>query len=115
MSTPSATFAGEIDSAIEYHSSGLRVFVRGETPADLPEQPPVAWPLEQALASFGAPVDPYGGVPTRCGIVSGEDFDLLADALVGANALTPWTDDGRAYLLTIRTLLPDAATCDTAI
>jgi hypothetical protein len=115
VSAPSGTFAGEIHPAIEYDASGLRVFVRDEVPADLPEQPPVAWPLEQALASFGAPVDLDGGAPIRCGIVSGEDLDLLTDALVGANALTPWTDDGRAYSLIIRPLLPDDLTCDTTI
>lgn len=63
-----------------------------------------AWPLTGNLAAFGRPVGGGG----RCGIVSGEDADLLRPALEAANQLTHWVsedDPDRAYGLAVQPLV----------
>jgi hypothetical protein len=75
-------------------------------------QRPIAWPLSTPLATFGKALpDLFQG--QRCGVVDGADMDLLMPLLQDANALTPWTDDGVAYGLLVRPLLPGEAGCQT--
>jgi hypothetical protein len=63
----------------------------GPAPAPQPGLggPPVDWPLDVPLASFGRPVaNRY-----RCGLVTGADAARLAPALQAANQLTQWAQD----------------------
>jgi hypothetical protein len=84
-------------------------------PAPAPEAgiaPSIAdWPLDTALATFGAPIGPSG---YRCGTVDGADADALRPALAGANQLTQWTQDpatSAAFGLQIRPLVPGEDVC----
>ena len=67
------------------------------------------WPLDTPLSSFG---EPLGNDPkTRCGVVSGAEFDELYAAAQSANQLTPWVSEGTRYGLILRPLLPDEHAC----
>ena len=66
------------------------------------------WPLSAGLANFGDPIPPGG---TRCGVVEGEDWDIVRESAAAANQLTPWTDAGDRYSILFRPLLPDERGC----
>lgn len=76
---------------------------------ELPQEP-VDWPLETALAAFGAR-EPGGLEDARCGVVSGADLDALWPLMRGANDLTPWSSGKAEYRLVLRPLLPDEHGC----
>jgi hypothetical protein len=109
LTDPSETWGGAAGvRETSYDPPGFRVFVVPGAPADqsLP-QAPVAWPLTP-LASFGQAVTPDRGIDgLRAADVTGTDADLLRPVLRSANALTPFTSDGRTYTLYVRPLLPD--------
>ena len=93
-----------------YEPTEMRVYVqpyRGE--AELP-QDAIAWPLDVPLEGFG---EPAANAPTdtRCGVVSGPEFESLFAAAQNANQLTPWTSGGTEYGLIFRPLLPDERAC----
>jgi hypothetical protein len=77
-------------------------------------QQPIVWPLDDALATFG------DALPTlmeeqRCGVVEAADLETLWPLFGQANALTPWTDDGAAFGIAVRPLLPAETGCPTDI
>jgi hypothetical protein len=77
-------------------------------------QQPIAWPLDDALATFG------DALPTlmegqRCGVVEATDLETLWPLFGQANALTPWTDDDAAFGIAVRPLLPAETGCQTDI
>ena len=68
-------------------------------------QEPIAWPLSEPLATFGETM-PALIMGERCGVVTGDDVDVLLPLFQEANTLTPWTDDGAAFGIAVRPLLP---------
>jgi hypothetical protein len=77
-------------------------------------QEPIAWPLDDALATFG------DALPTlmegqRCGVVGAADLETLLPLLGQANALTPWADGDVAFGIAVRPLLPAETGCPTDI
>ncbi len=73
--------------------------------------PPADWPLDQPLATFGAPV---ANGTARCGTASGADAETLRPALEAANPLTPWVQDpdtNATYGLTVRPMVPGEDVC----
>jgi hypothetical protein len=102
--------AGAVGAEEPYDPTEMRVYVqpyRGE--AELP-QGAIAWPLDVPLVGFG---EPAANAPTdtRCGVVTGSEFETLFSAARDANQLTPWTSGGTEYGLIFRPLLPDEHTC----
>jgi len=102
--------ADSVGAEEPYDPSEMRVYVqpyRGE--AELP-QGAIEWPLDVPLDGFG---EPAANAPTdtRCGLVSGSEFETLFAAAHNANQLTPWTSGGTEYGLIFRPLLPDEHTC----
>jgi hypothetical protein len=89
----------------------LRLFVRPGAPvAEDPslQQPPAEWPLSQPLSEFGGPAKQP---ELRCGVVAGDDLELLLPRVMQASQLTPWTSEGITYTLLFRPLLPDESGC----
>jgi hypothetical protein len=102
--------AGAVGAEEPYDPTEMRVYVqpyRGD--AELPQNA-IAWPLDVPLDGFG---EPPANAPTdtRCGVVSGSEFETLFAAAKNANQLTPWTSGGTEYGLIFRPLLPDERTC----
>jgi hypothetical protein len=102
--------AGAVGAEEPYDPTEMRVYVlpyRGD--AQLPQNA-IAWPLDVPLDGFG---EPAANAPTdtRCGVVSGSEFETLFAAAKNANQLTPWTSGGTDYGLIFRPLLPDEHTC----
>ena len=102
--------AGAVGAEEPYDPTEMRVYVlpyRGD--AELPQNA-IAWPLDVPLDGFG---EPAANAPTdtRCGVVTGSEFETLFAAAQDANQLTPWTSGGTEYGLIFRPLLPDEHTC----
>jgi hypothetical protein len=101
---------GSVGAERPYDPTELRVYVqpyRGDP--ELP-QDAVEWPLDVPLDAFGEPALD-APTDTRCGVVSGAEFEALFAAAQGANQLTPWTSGGTEYSLILRPLLPDEHAC----
>ena len=98
-----------------YAAASMQLLVSPGAPDDGQglAQKPVAWPLSTPLASFGATL-PTLMEGQRCGTVTGDDLDALMPLFANANALTPWTDAGASFGITLRPLLPDEAGCPIA-
>ena len=73
---------------------------------DIPAQPDKAWP-GPTLPGDPVPQNPGLG----CVTVTGEDVAAVLAAAATANALTPWTSDGRRWFVHFRPLLPEENTC----
>lgn len=99
---------GSLGSEGEYEASAARVYVGDHRAVDDLKQDPMPWPLSAGLANFGDPIPPGG---TRCGVVEGEDWDIVRESAAAANQLTPWTDAGDRYSILFRPLLPDERGC----
>jgi hypothetical protein len=99
---PADDFAG--DQTI-YEAPAARVYVGDyQDGGDLP-QPPITWPLDAPLSSFGTSDSTYG---YGCAVVEGTEWtDTVAPLAEGANQLSPWRSDGSRYALVFRQLLPD--------
>ena len=68
----------------------------------------VDWPLTIDLATFG---EPYWNDDYRCGVVTGEDLEMLMPLLQSANQLTLWHSGDLDYTLYARPMLPDETGC----
>jgi hypothetical protein len=44
--------------------------------------------------------------------VAGDDIATVLDPAKTANVVTPWTSDGRKWLVDFRPLLPEETSCD---
>jgi hypothetical protein len=100
---------GSVGADEAYQPTEMRVYVLPyRKDPDLPQQA-MDWPLDTPLSAFGEPLanDPQ----TRCGVVSGGDFDQVYAAARSANQLTPWMSQETDYRLILRPLLPDEHTC----
>jgi hypothetical protein len=106
--------AGSFDEPQPWDPTGLRLFVtQGDPSTGGPTQQPIAWPLDQPLATFGDQFGAKGqpGSGARCGTVQGADLDTLLPAVQHATQITPWTDGGSTYGISFRPLLPDESGC----
>jgi len=97
--------AGSISEPTPYVGDAAILLVGPYRPDDQLPQEPIPWPIEGSLASAGTPV-PYDD-STRCLVVVGDDWRSVHELALGANQLTPWTDDGKRFGLLFRPLLPD--------
>jgi hypothetical protein len=99
---------GSLGPEADYEASGSRLVLTDVRRDEELPQSEVAWPLDEPLANFGAPAGVAG---YRCGVVEGEDWSTVHAEATGANQLTPWVDDGAAYSILFRPLLPDERGC----
>ncbi len=100
---------GSIGPEEPYDPAEMRIFVSEPVQPEAGlEQTPVAWPLAQPLAEFGAPVLPEG---FKCGTVAGDDLAKVLDLAKNANQQTPWESEGVKYGLSLRPLLSDESGC----
>lgn len=100
---------GSVGEGTPFDPTGMRVYVlpyQGD-----PELPQKAmdWPLDTPLSAFGEPL--ADGPETRCGVITGDEFEQVYAAAQSANQLTPWLSGGTKYRLILRPLLPDEHTC----
>lgn len=102
--------AGSVSDEGSYRPEALRVFVASYRPDQTLTEPPMAWPLDPGLASFGEAVR-NGPEDMRCGVVSGSEAQTLLAQAEKANQLTPWTSEGARFGLLFRPLLPDESGC----
>jgi hypothetical protein len=73
---------------------------------NVPAQPEWAWPGPTL------PGGPTGTIPSLgCLTVTGDDLATMLDAAKSSNQRTPWTADGRAWLVDFRPLLPKETSC----
>jgi hypothetical protein len=103
---------GSVGDDQEAPVEGLRVFSRELTPRDVDadlKQQVKDWPLDEALDTFGAPVEGQQGL--RCGVVQGNDLSRLLPEVRESNELTPWRSGDTKYRLIVRPLLPDESGC----
>jgi hypothetical protein len=97
---------------VAYDYDRLRVLVTPATAADMPDPSLVTvvdWPLQDPLATVGAPAPVE--TPSRCAVITGADLDALQPALEQANELTLWQSDGQTYSVKPHPLLPDEEAC----
>jgi len=108
-----ALLGGEMGTWSPYEADSVQLLVSAGAPDNQGlAQRPIAWPLSTPLATFGKALpDLFQG--QRCGVVEGADVGTLMPLLQDANALTPLTEDGVAYGLLVRPLLPGEAGCQT--
>ena len=99
---------GSLGPEGDYEASGSRLILTDLRRDEAVPQPEIAWPLDEPLAGFGAPAGVAG---YRCGVVEGEDWSAVHAEASHANELTPWIDDGTAYSILFRPLLPDESGC----
>ena len=101
---------GSLGPEEPYTPEGLMVFAMPYAGAPDPnlEQPDKPWPLDTPLSEFGEPMD---APKTRCGVVTGDDFDALWSAAEQANQLTPWTSENETYSIYFRPKLPNEREC----
>ena len=116
LSSLEGLLAGEIGPWSAFEAESVQLLVTAGAPQD-PEglaQDPIAWPLDTPLAGFGETRhELIQG--ERCGVVTGEDLAALRPLFAAANTLTPWTDDGAAFGIVIRPLLPDETGCPPSV
>ena len=100
---------GSVGEERPYRPSEMRVYVlpyQGDP--ELPQES-MDWPLDTPPSAFG---EPLADQPeTRCGVITGDEFDALYAAAGSANQLTPWVSEGTRYRLILRPLLPDEHAC----
>jgi len=108
LNDPSDTWGGTAGQQTIYQPTAYRIFVSPGGPVQDPQlkQAPMTWPLSTPLADFGTPVAEQVLVPTRTGVVQGEDGATLGAFLSKANALTPIVSGDRAWTVLVRPLLP---------
>lgn len=107
--------AGEIGPWSAYEADAVQLLVTAGAPQD-PQglaQEPIAWPLDTPLAGFGETRQQLIQ-GERCGVVSGADLAALRPLFAEANTLTPWIDEGAAFGIVIRPLLPVETGCPPA-
>ena len=100
---------GSVGEEMPFDPTEMRVYAlayQGD-----PELPQTAmdWPPDTPLSAFGEPL--ANDRQTRCGVVTGDEFEQVYAAAQTANQLTPWVSDGTKYRLILRPLLPDEHAC----
>ncbi|MEA2556918.1 MAG: hypothetical protein QOG88_456 [Actinomycetota bacterium] len=105
---------------VPFAPTGVRVFVSGYQSDPNMSEPPIEWPLGTGLAGFGdatkgaaagSGLNTNDGLPSRCGVVTGDELTTLMPLIQHANQLSPWKSDGKQYGLLFRPLLPDESGC----
>lgn len=101
--------AGSVGEETPFEPTEMRVYALPyQRDPELP-QTAIDWPLDTPLSAFGDPLE--NDPQSRCGVVTGDEFDQVYVAAQSANQLTPWVSDGTKYRLILRPLLPDERTC----
>src|SRR5262245_8903970 len=100
---------GSVGQDEPYQPTEMRVYVVPYRADPELRQEPIDWPLDTPLSAFGEPLE--NDPNTRCGVISGGEFDQVFAAAQSANQLTPWVSEGTKYGLILRPLLPDEHTC----
>ena len=85
----------------------LRIVVRAYSGSPDVTPNEIAWPLDRALAAFGAAMD----AEMRCGVVLGADLAPVLARAREATQITRWIDDGKAWSLAFRPQMPDETGC----
>jgi hypothetical protein len=100
---------GSVGEEKPFDPTEMRVYVLPYRRDPELSQEPMDWPLGTPLSAFGEPLanDPQ----TRCGVVTGDEFEQVYEAAQIANQLTPWESGGTRYRLILRPLLPDEHGC----
>jgi len=111
-----ALLGPDVGDATPYVATSLQLLVSDGAPVDEQAlgQNPIEWPLSESLATFGKSM-PALIMGERCGVVTGDDADVLLPLFGQANTLTPWTDDGAAFGIAVRPLLPGEGGCPTPV
>ncbi len=106
----SRTFGPDVvDEHEPYRPDVLAAVARERTEpvaTNVPAQPERAWPGPTL------PGGPIGTIPNLgCVTVTGEDLAAVLGVAKSANQRTPWTSDGREWLVDFRPLLPEETSC----
>jgi hypothetical protein len=100
---------GSVGEETPFDSTAMRVYVLPYQGDPEVPQPAMDWPLETPLSASG---EPLADAPeTRCGVITGDEFERVQVAAQSANQLTPWLSNGTEFRLILRPLLPDEQTC----
>jgi len=100
---------GSVGADEPFDPTEMRVYVLAyQGDPELPQKA-MDWPLDTPLSAFGEPL--ADGPQTRCGVITGQEFEQVYGAAQSANQLTPWVSEGTKYRLILRPLLPDEHTC----
>jgi hypothetical protein len=97
--------AGSISQPTPYVGDAAILLVEPYRPDDQLPPDPIPWPIDGPLVNAGTAVS-YDEA-TRCVVVTGDDWRSVHELAMGANQLTPWTDDGKRFGLQLRPLFPD--------
>ena len=100
---------GSVGPDQPFEPQGLAIYSGDYQKDPTLHEPSIDWPLQPALADFGAAVPNLPDM--RCGVASGSDLATLMPLARGANQLTPWVSASDRFGLTFRPLLPDQSTC----
>ncbi|MGH2671908.1 MAG: hypothetical protein ACRDHC_02920 [Actinomycetota bacterium] len=100
---------GSIGQEEPFAPTEMRIYVLPYSGDPELMQPPVNWPLSQTLQRFGDEDPNLADI--RCGVIGGNDLEVLLPEARSANELTPWTSEGGEFSLIFRPLLPDEHTC----
>lgn len=111
-----ALLGPDVGDATPYIADRLQLLVSDGAPVDEQAlgQEPIEWPLAEPLATFDD-VMPALIMGERCGVVTGSDVEVLLPLFEEANTLTPWTDEGSAFGIAVRPLLPGEQGCPVAV
>ena len=111
-----ALLGPDVGDATPYVAEALQLLVSDGAPVDEQAlgQNPIEWPLTEPLAAFGETM-PNLILGERCGVVAGPDVDVLLPLFGQANTLTPWTDEGAAFGIAVRPLLPGEEGCPAPV
>jgi hypothetical protein len=100
---------GSIGQEEPFEPSEMRIYVLPYRGDPALTQPAAEWPLSQTLHRFGDEDPNLADI--RCGVIGGNDLEVLMPEARTANELTPWTSEGGEFSLIFRPLLPDEHTC----
>jgi len=103
-----------IESDLEFQIERLQIVVQRPSPQEEPPEiePDVEpWPLDQPLAEFGDEFSGAGLTDARCGVVEGDEVEVVVAALRAANQATLWESQGEQFRVFPRPLLPDEQGC----
>ncbi|MEX2202529.1 MAG: hypothetical protein WD965_00405 [Actinomycetota bacterium] len=100
---------GSIGQEDPFEPSEMRIYVLPYRGDPALTQPTADWPLSQTLLRFGDEDPNLADI--RCGVIGGNDLEVLMPQARSANELTPWTSEGGEFSLIFRPLLPDEHTC----
>lgn len=103
-----------IESDLDFQIERVQIVAQRSRPQEEPPEgePDVEpWPLDEALAEFGDEFSGAGLTDARCGVVEGDEVEVVVAALRAANQATLWESQGEQFRVFPRPLLPDEQGC----